>query len=85
MYRTLSELRDSINRRIVLDGEDAPCAAFLFTKHDVTYYETGEEKYLNDEDTVEVLHSVGKTECICEQIQEVIEDEIHRILNKANS
>ena len=32
MYRTLSELRDIINSIIDKQGEDAPCAAFVFTQ-----------------------------------------------------
>ncbi len=35
MFRTLSELRDSINSMIESQGENAPCAAFVFTKEDV--------------------------------------------------
>ena len=44
MYRTLSELRDSINELIEQQGENAPCAAFVFTGNDVFEYneETGE-------------------------------------------
>lgn len=35
MYRTLSQLRDSINELIEQQGEDAPVAAFVFTNEDV--------------------------------------------------
>ena len=35
MYYTLSQLRDSINQKIVEQGEAAPVAAFIFTGNDV--------------------------------------------------
>ena len=87
MYRTLSQLRDSINSMIEQQGEDAPCAAFVFTKNDVIYYENGEdgfpdlneEKFLNDDDTDEVLVEVGGCDYIYEQVCEIIEDEVSQI------
>ena len=67
MYYTLSQLRDAINRKIVEQGEDAPVAAFVFTKNDVFYHNIGEdgfpdlnnEEYLSDEDSDEVLTKLG--------------------------
>jgi hypothetical protein len=93
MYRTLSQLRDSINSMIEQQGEDAPCAAFVFTKNDVIYYENGEdgfpdlneEKFLNDDDTDEVLVEVGGCDYIYEQVCEIIEDEVSRVRNKVVS
>ena len=38
MYRTLSELRDTINQLIESQGENAGCAAFVFTQNDVFEY-----------------------------------------------
>ncbi len=93
MYRTLSELRNSIDQLIEQQGENATCAAFIFTKNDVLYYDAGEdgfpdfneEKFLNDEDTDFVLNQVGETDWIYEQVNEIIEDEILRVRNKVNS
>ena len=93
MYRTLAELRNSINQLIERHGEDAPCAAFVFTKDDVIYYEAGddgfpdlnEEKFLNDDDTDEVLVELGGCDYIYEQVNEIIEDEVLRIRNKIAS
>jgi hypothetical protein len=90
MFRTLSELRDSINRMIDEQGEDAPCASFVFTKKDVFYYQMNDdginleevETYLNDEDTEEVLNEVGSNDYIYEQIGEFIDDEVRRIRNR---
>lgn len=94
MYRTLSELRDSVNRMIEQQGEYAPCTAFVFTKEDVFYYEMIDdgtnleevETRLNDEDTDEVLSSVGGSSYIYEQIGEMIDDAVRyiRIRNKVN-
>ena len=90
MYRTLSQLRDSINSMIEQQGEDAPCAAFVFTKNDVFYYELGDdgftdlnvEMFLNDEDTDEVLVELGGCEYIYGQVNEIIDDEVRRVRNK---
>lgn len=87
MYRTLSELRDSINQMIESQGENAGCAAFVFTQNDVFYYEKGEddfpdlseEKFLSDEYTDDVLIQLGGSDYIYEQVNEFIEDEVNRI------
>jgi hypothetical protein len=89
MYRTLSELRDSINSMIESQGESAPCAAFVFTKEDVFFYPKDEngiedldtQERLNDEDTDDVLTELGGCDYIYEQVFEVIEDEVRRIRN----
>jgi len=86
MYRTLSELKQSVERLIEQQGEDAPCAAFVFTKNDVfvANYDEGDivEEYLNVEDTDDVLTEVGGCDYIYEQIGEVIDDEVRRVRNK---
>ena len=89
MYRSLSDLRNRIDQLIVEQGEDSPCAAFVFTKNDVfvANYVEGDivEEYLNEEDTDDVLTEVGESDYIYEQIGEVIDDEIRRIRNKVTS
>ena len=86
MYRSLSDLRNRIDQLIVEQGEDAPVAAFVFTKSDVfvSNYEEGDivEEYLNDEDTDDVLTEVGGSDYIYEQIGEIIDDEVRRVRNK---
>lgn len=90
MYRSLSDLRNSVNNLIEQQGENAPVAAFIFTKNDVFYYEMNNdgtnllefENHLNDEDTDEVLNRVGNFDYIYEQIGEVIDDEVKRIRKK---
>ena len=78
MYRTLSELRDSINQLIEQQGENAACAAFVFTQHDVFEYngEDNQEKYFPTLFTQDVLADVGGSDYIYEQIGEVIDDAI---------
>lgn len=80
MYRTLSELRDSINSMIESQGENAPCAAFVFTKNDVFEYneEMTEEHHFPELFTQNVLVDVGNSDYIYEQIGEVIDDTIRK-------
>lgn len=90
MYRSLSSLRAQIDRMIEQQGGDAPCAAFVFTKEDVFYYDDGEdgfpdlneEKHLNGNDTEYVLNELGDCDYIYEQVHEIIEDEVRDIRNK---
>lgn len=73
MYRTLAQLRDSVNSLIEEQGENATCAAFIYTKNDVFYLNEGcEENSLDDVDTV--LRNVGNTNWIYEQINDFIDD-----------
>ena len=78
MYRTLSELRDTVNRLIESQGEDAGCAAFVFTQNDVFEYneEMTEETYFPELFTQDVLCDVGGCDYIYEQIGDVLEDSI---------
>ena len=85
MYRTLSELRDSINQMIESQGENAPCAAFVFTGHDVFEFneETNQVDSFSSLFTEDVLADVGDSSYIYEQIGEVIDDAI-RLRKKMN-
>lgn len=78
MYRTLSELRVSINSMIESQGENAPCAAFVFTKEDVFEYDVddNEDKYFPTVFTEDVLCDVGGSSYIYEQVGEMIDDAI---------
>jgi hypothetical protein len=80
MAQTLQQLQESIARLIDEQGPDAPVAAFIFTMNDV---------FLMDEDTLEetplpadvcadVLNEVEDSDYICEQVFEMIDDEIRR-------
>ena len=78
MYRTLSELRDSINQLIEQQGENAGCAAFVFTQHDVFEYneEDNQDQYFPTLFTQDVLADVGGSSYIYEQVGEMIDDSI---------
>jgi hypothetical protein len=77
MYRTLFELRDSINSMIDAQGENAPCAAFVFTQHDVFENdEDDQEVYFSTLFTQDVLCDVGGCSYIYEEVGEVIDDAI---------
>ena len=78
MFRTLSELRDSINQMIESQGENAGCAAFVFTRHDVFEFneETNQEDYFSSLFTEDVLADVGGSSYIYEQVGEMIDDAI---------
>ena len=78
MYRTLSELRDSINQLIEQQGENAGCAAFVFTQHDVFEYneEDNQDQYFPTLFTQDVLADVGGSSYIYEQVGEMIDDYI---------
>lgn len=78
MYRTLSELRDSINQMIESQGENAGCAAFVYTQEDVFEFEgeTNEEVRFSKQLTEDVLADVGGSSYIYEQVGEMIDDAI---------
>mgnify|MGYP000535797384 CR=1 FL=1 len=78
MFRTLSELRDSINAMIDAQGENAPCAAFVFTQHDVSEYDEdgNQEECSSSLFTQDVLADVGGSDYIYEQVGEMIDDAI---------
>ncbi len=78
MFRTLSELRDSINSMIDAQGENAPCAAFVFTQHDVFEFneDTNQDDYFPSLFTQDVLADVGGSSYIYEQVGEMIDDAI---------
>ena len=78
MFRTLSELRVSINQLIEQQGENAGCAAFVFTQHDVFEYneEDNQDQYFPTLFTQDVLADVGGSSYIYEQVGEMIDDSI---------
>lgn len=90
MYRTLAELKKSVENLIDQQGANAPCASFIFTKEDVFYYPIGEDGFenldeqvkLSDFDTDDVLTELGGCDYIYEQVFEIIDDEVKRVRNK---
>lgn len=77
MFRTLSELRDSINQLIEQQGEDAGCAAFVYTQEDVFEFDANDKEVrFSKELTEDVLCDVGGSSYVYEQIGEMIDDYI---------
>lgn len=67
MYRSLLDLRQNVDRLIEMQGEDAPCAAFIFTKSDVS--EDSEEEFIDN-----VLSDIGDNDAIYEYINDCLGD-----------
>jgi hypothetical protein len=85
MYRTLAQLRDSINQLIDEQGEDAPVAAFVFTNEDV--FTMDEDNNPDPVDRVlaeKVLSSIEETDYIYTTVFDCIENELigYSALNK---
>jgi len=86
MYYTLSQLRDSINRKIVEQGESAPVAAFIFTSNDVTTQDDDcNEVTYPDSVIQEVLINIGDSDYIYEMILDKIEIEIAEVIEQTNN
>ena len=89
MYYTLSQLRDSINQKIVEQGEAAPVAAFIFTGNDVVTEVVTEDNLvvtqrldmLHPDGVVqEVLFGIGDSDYIYEMIWDKIQIEIAEVI-----
>jgi hypothetical protein len=77
MFRTLSQLRDSINQLIEQQGEDAGCAAFIYTQEDVFEFDANDKEVrFSKQLTEDVLCDVGGSSYVYEQIGEMIDDYI---------
>ena len=77
MNRTLSQLKESVERLIEQQGADASCAAFIFTKEDVfNMDENGEEVYCDDETTNSVLNDLDETDYLLSKAFDCIDDYI---------
>ena len=79
MNYTLSQLRDRVNQLIENQGEDAHCAAWIYTKEDCHLKdENGEFDYVNNVETPRVLESifdeVGNINYIYQVIQECVDE-----------
>jgi hypothetical protein len=77
MNRTLSQLKETVDRLIEQQGETASCAAFIFTKEDVfTMDENGNEVYYDEETTNSVLNDLDETDYLLAKAFDCIEDDI---------
>ena len=79
MNYTLKELQQRVNQMIEQQGEDAHCAAWIYTKHDCHLKdEDGEIDYENnveDADVIErIFDDVGNIDYIYQVIQESVDE-----------
>ena len=79
MNYTLSQLRDRVNQMIEQQGEDAQCAAWIYTKEDCHLKdENGEIDYDNNVEDPKVIerifYQVGDCDHIYTCIQDAVDD-----------
>ena len=79
MNYTLKELQQRINQLIENQGEDAYCAAWIYTKEDI--HLKGEDDEVDYDNTVEdsevverIFNDVGNTDYIYQVIQECVDE-----------
>ena len=80
MNYTLSQLRDRVNRLIEEQGENAHCAAWIYTKEDC-YLKDNNGDYFAEQNTVEdpevierIFDDVGNIDYIYQVIQESVDE-----------
>ena len=75
---TLSQLKQRIDQLIEYQGEESPCAAFIYTMEDVVQYDDdGNEVEIEDDKIVEdVLYNVEDNDWIYTTIQDSIDDQL---------
>ena len=80
MARTLQQLKESVERLIEQQGNDAPVAAFIFTNEDVFVMdEDGNPDPVSREIAETVLDNVEEYDHILTEIFDVIEEELKQI------
>ena len=74
MNYSLKELQQRVNNLIEQQGEDARCAAWIYTKEDC-YVDENMEETVEDPDVVErIFNDVGKVDYIYQVIQECVDE-----------
>lgn len=80
---TLSQLRDSVNRMIAEQGEDAPCAYWVYSKEDAYVIDEDDNfEYIYDnggEDAtavVDALDELQEVDYIYSVIQECLDEQV---------
>jgi len=78
---TLSQLKQRIDKLIEKQGEESPCAAFIYTKEDIVQFDDdGNEVEIEDNKIIEdVLYNVQDSDWIYDSINDTIDDQLsHR-------
>lgn len=80
MARTLKQLKESVERLIKQQGEDAPVAAFIFTNEDVFVMDDdGNPDPVRREIAETVLDNVEDYDYIISEVFDIIEKELREI------
>ena len=78
MNYTLKQLQERVNKLIEAQGEDAYCAAWIYTKEDCHLYEDGDIDEVNtieDPELIErIFNDVGNIDYIYTAIQECVDE-----------
>ena len=79
MNYTLKQLQDRVNNLIKVQGEDAHCAAWIYTKEDVPVVVTkeGDELFPCDEHpelAERIFNDIGNIDYIYQVIQECVDE-----------
>ena len=79
MNYTLKQLQERVNNLIKVQGEDAQCAAWIYTKEDChltgDYGETDYENNVEDPEVLErIFDDVGNIDYIYQVIQECVDE-----------
>jgi hypothetical protein len=78
MTRTLSELRKAVENLIQQQGENAPVAAWIYTKEDVLDYPDGEVNVTEDVAN-KVIESLDQYDHIYTEIFDCIDEELRQM------
>ena len=87
MNYTLKELQQRVNKLIEVQGEDAHCAAWIYTQEDIHMKdENGEFDYDNEVDIASelaerIFNDVGNIDYIYQVIQECVDEVTEEQLN----
>ena len=80
MNYTLKELQQRVNKLIEVQGEDAHCAAWIYTKNDC-YLKDNNGDYFAEQNTVEdpilvrrIMQDIGDNDYIYQVIQESVDE-----------
>ena len=77
MTRTLAELRQAVEQLIQRQGENAPVAAWIYTKDDVFDYPDGAE--VTDDVANKVIESLDQYDHIYTEIFDCIDEELRQM------
>ncbi len=80
MARTLQQLKESVDRLIQQQGEDAPVAAFIFTGEDVFVMDNNGDQVTQPREIAEkVLNNLDEYDYLYTEIFDCIDNELREL------